>query len=257
MPLFYSFIMAKDPAILFYFQDFLVGTAFMTDEEVGKYMRILCYQADKKFLTMEQLTKICKGDVPEIIMEKLCSDGNGKYYQKRMLEEQDKRKSYSESRRQNRMNKKDMNIISISYVSHMENENENENINKKENKNMDKKESLREQKLRLLNQRREVFKQRVRDFAGEYPPEMLEKFFLYWSEMNKSGSQMRWEMERTWELARRLATWASREKGIQRISAEISYKELVRRYNDGETDIWERYEQAIPGDKRSTWRLKK
>ena len=28
----------KDPAVLFYFQDFLVGTEFMTDEEVGQYI---------------------------------------------------------------------------------------------------------------------------------------------------------------------------------------------------------------------------
>ena len=41
----------KDPAVLFYFQDFLVGTEFMTDDEVGKYIRILCHQADKGALT--------------------------------------------------------------------------------------------------------------------------------------------------------------------------------------------------------------
>ena len=29
----------KDPAVLFYFQDFLVGTEFMTDDEVGKYLQ--------------------------------------------------------------------------------------------------------------------------------------------------------------------------------------------------------------------------
>lgn len=28
----------KYPAVLFYFQDFLVGTEFMTDNEVGKYI---------------------------------------------------------------------------------------------------------------------------------------------------------------------------------------------------------------------------
>jgi len=31
----------KDPAVLFYFQDFLVGTEFMSDEEVGKYIFVL------------------------------------------------------------------------------------------------------------------------------------------------------------------------------------------------------------------------
>jgi len=55
----------KDPAVLFYFQDFLVGTEFMTDEEVGKYIRILCHQADKGPLTEYQVKKICKNHVAQ------------------------------------------------------------------------------------------------------------------------------------------------------------------------------------------------
>ena len=36
--------MNKDPAFLFYTSDFLTGTMFMTDEEVGVYIRLLCVQ---------------------------------------------------------------------------------------------------------------------------------------------------------------------------------------------------------------------
>lgn len=39
--------MAKSPAFQFYPQDFLVGTADMTAEEVGGYMRLLCYEWEK------------------------------------------------------------------------------------------------------------------------------------------------------------------------------------------------------------------
>ena len=34
--------MAKDPAVLFYTNDFLSRTFTMTDEQVGKYIRLLC-----------------------------------------------------------------------------------------------------------------------------------------------------------------------------------------------------------------------
>jgi uncharacterized protein YdaU (DUF1376 family) len=34
----------KDPAFLFYSQDFITGTMFMNDECVGKYIRLLCVQ---------------------------------------------------------------------------------------------------------------------------------------------------------------------------------------------------------------------
>lgn len=36
--------MAKDPAFMFYASDFLTGTMYFTDAQVGKYMRLLCYQ---------------------------------------------------------------------------------------------------------------------------------------------------------------------------------------------------------------------
>jgi len=116
----------KDPAVLFYFQDFLVGTEFMTDDEVGKYIRILCHQADKGPLTEYQVKKICKNDVvPEAILSKLMKDENGNYYQKRMQTEREKRNNYIESRRHNRsLSKKN---ISKTYDKRMENENENIN----------------------------------------------------------------------------------------------------------------------------------
>ena len=116
----------KDPAVLFYFQDFLVGTEFMTDDEVGKYIRILCHQADKGALCLDKLKRICRSEVPETIMEKLSQDENGNYYQKRMQLEREKRVNYSESRRNNRTKKEDN--ICKTYDKHMENE--NENINK-------------------------------------------------------------------------------------------------------------------------------
>lgn len=36
--------MAKDPAFLFYASDFLTGTMFMSNEQVGIYIRLLCSQ---------------------------------------------------------------------------------------------------------------------------------------------------------------------------------------------------------------------
>ncbi len=35
----------------------------------------------------------------------------------------------------------------------------------------------------------------------------LEKFISYWTELTKSGNKQRWELEKTFEVKRRLATW--------------------------------------------------
>ena len=48
--------------------------------------------------------------------------------------------------------------------------------------------------------------------GGTYEPTMIRAFFNYWTERNKSGTKMRFELEKTWETAKRLQTWASRKK---------------------------------------------
>jgi hypothetical protein len=60
--------------------------------------------------------------------------------------------------------------------------------------------------------RKDSFYQSLVPFLGQYPKEMVRAFYDYWSELNKSGTKMRYELERTWELPRRLATWANRER---------------------------------------------
>ena len=130
--------MAKDPAVLFYTNDFLAGTFTMSDEQVGKYIRLLCLQHQKGTLTDNDMKNICKTyDVD--IYSHFTKEGDV-YYNPRMREETEKRKKYSESRKTNRISTKEKNI-SLSYVKHMENEdeNENENINvdKEEDKKMD------------------------------------------------------------------------------------------------------------------------
>jgi len=48
--------MGKDPAFLFYSSDFTIGTQFMTDEQVGKYIRLLCAQHQTGHLDEEHMT---------------------------------------------------------------------------------------------------------------------------------------------------------------------------------------------------------
>jgi len=140
--------MAKDPAVLFYTSDFISGTITMTDEERGKYILLLCLQHQKGKLTERELLSV--KDMQEVYC-KFEQLEDGFYYNVRMKEEAEKRKSYCASRSNNRKGKKEkelvkdmknisktydnhMKNISTSYEKHMENENENENINDNINK---------------------------------------------------------------------------------------------------------------------------
>ena len=59
----------------------------------------------------------------------------------------------------------------------------------------------------------EKFKSEV--FSYNYPKSMLESFYDYWSEPNKSKTKERWELQPTFEISRRLKTWAKREKSFK------------------------------------------
>ena len=73
--------------------------------------------------------------------------------------------------------------------------------------------------------RKESFYQLLVPYVGQYPKEMIRAFFDYWSELNKSETKMRYELEKTWELPRRLATWASREKVPSKTDVGIVLKD--------------------------------
>lgn len=107
--------MAKDPAFLFYYQDFLVGTTFLTNEEVGAYIRILCHLADKGVMSEKEMLKICgTTELLNSIIGKFKQDDNGMYYNERLNAEMEKRRAFSESRRKNRYSQ-------LTSVEHMSN----------------------------------------------------------------------------------------------------------------------------------------
>lgn len=120
--------MAKDPAFLFYYQDFLVGTDDFKNEEVGAYIRCLCIQAAKGGISANHMIKICESpDVHNLIKKKfIWYPEEGVFRNERLSEEVEKRKRFCESRGKNKKGKKHVKIISKSYENHMEDEDENE-----------------------------------------------------------------------------------------------------------------------------------
>jgi hypothetical protein len=122
--------MAKDPAVLLYTNDFLSGTYTMTDEQVGKFIRLLCYQHQKGKLTEKDMQSICKGYDEDVYAKFQLVDGY--YINKRMYEEAEKRSKFTESRRNNASAKHMLKHMG----NHMEDENENENINENKNRNV-------------------------------------------------------------------------------------------------------------------------
>lgn len=93
---------AKDPAVLWYYRDYLSGTEEMSWAEQGAYARLLNKQADKGHLPLEAIKKILKKDFAILwpgISSKFLTDPNGNFYNDRMDIEVAKRSKNSQAQR--------------------------------------------------------------------------------------------------------------------------------------------------------------
>jgi len=63
-----------------------------------------------------------------------------------------------------------------------------------------------------IEQRKENFAHTLNPFLQTYGKDFLNDFYKYWVEPNKSNTKFRMELEKTWDLSRRLETWAKNDK---------------------------------------------
>lgn len=82
-----------------------------------------------------------------------------------------------------------------------------------------------ERKKKLMEGRRVEFYNSLVPYVQMYGKAMVRDFFDYWSEPNKSETQMRYELERTWSLNLRLAYWSRNKKNYVRKSATDEKRE--------------------------------
>lgn len=92
--------------------------------------------------------------------------------------------------------------------------------------------SMEEKEAELDARRRKFFDSLV-PFVQQYGRAMVRAFYDYWTEANKSKTQMRFEQQRTWETNLRLATWAKRDKSHgDKNKANITDYDNNRKYED-------------------------
>ena len=58
-----------------------------------------------------------------------------------------------------------------------------------------------------LKDRKLAFGMQLKPFGEIYPRPMLAEFYDYWTEVKEGGRKMRFEKEKTFEIAKRLARW--------------------------------------------------
>lgn len=126
--------MAKDPAFLFYPGDWMGGTMILSRHQKGCYIDLLIAQFNNGPLALESIKNILGQDQAAwtVLSGKFRKDSNGNYFNERLAAEIEKRKKFSESRRENGKNggrpKKPLDKPNGLHVHNLpENENRNEN----------------------------------------------------------------------------------------------------------------------------------
>jgi len=135
----------KDPAFLFYPNDFTTGTQFFSDEQVGVYIRILCAMHQHGHLSKRQMQSLCGGiadaDAVAEVWNKFKIDDKGLFFNERLDNEINKRQTHSLKQRENALMRWHKSGKANAMPLENENENENEiinelNNNKKVSKNL-------------------------------------------------------------------------------------------------------------------------
>jgi uncharacterized protein YdaU (DUF1376 family) len=179
--------MSKDPAFLFYPNDYIGGTMGMTFEEKGAYMELLMLQFNRGHMTSHMIGQTV-GQIWVKIQDKFVKDADGLWYNERLDMEKERRKTFTESRRNNisgknqhtKTKEKQEGHMTSHMIGHMENVNINVNT-------------------------KDIFINNIKEYE-EILGESFNEFVEYWCEPNKNG-KLRYELEKFFDVKRRINTW--------------------------------------------------
>ena len=100
-----------------------------------------------------------------------------------------------------------------------------------------------------IEARRDNLQDELRKYANQYSNDMLNAFYQYWSEPNQKNTKMRFELEKTWLLSSRLATWEKRENNYKKNSYGKNFTNTAKLSNETIRNIVESNDAGSFGEK--------
>ena len=188
--------MAENKKSFILYSDLLHTIDLMPDENAGKlFKHILKYVNDLNPEAEDLITKLSF----EPIKQQLKRD---------LIKWEDKSVNRSESGRlggiksgEARRSKMKQNEANASKTK----QNEHVSVNVNDNVNVN---NIESRKLK--------FADTLKPYLQLYGKELLNDFFKYWTEPNKSNTKFKQELEKTWSLERRLETWSNNERNFNK-----------------------------------------
>lgn len=175
------------------------------------YDAMMEYVATGIFSELKPMAKIAFSFIKKEI------DANIEKYNDTCRKRSEAGKIGNEKRWKNKNIAKVANAIFVSQKSQSiakiaDNDNDNDNKEKTISKEIVKKKATN---VATLTERKESFKLSLEPYLQKYSRDMLNDFYVYWTEENQSRTKMRFELEKTWGLGNRLATWARRDNNFK------------------------------------------
>lgn len=198
--------MSKDPATLWYWNDWLTGTMTFTRHQKGCYMDLLGAQFNSGHLSLDEIKNVLGNDFAMwgVLSKKFIQDPNGLWFNVKAEETVNKRRSFTASRKMN---------ATGHMPTHMENEIEN-------------------RKLKFITE--------VVSFKGDFSENLILVFVDYWLEMNKSKTKFRFEDQKYFDVKKRLATFQRNEskygnnKDVSKLEGTImAYNQVLKNIENG------------------------
>jgi hypothetical protein len=84
------------------------------------------------------------------------------------------------------------------------------------------KEQLNNKTLNNIDERKLKFASTLNPFVDVYGRDMINDFFKYWTEPNKSNTKFKQELEKTWSVERRLETWSKNDFGKRKTEVKAN-----------------------------------
>ena len=204
--------MAKDKKSFILYADQISLIEKLTDEEAGRLVKHLFeYVNDRNPVAVDRLTEIAfepikqqlKRDLKDWEETKESKSRGGKIGMERRWAEHNK----------NKQALTEDNLVTKNVTPITVNGNVNENVTVSVTDTVNDK----IQNLQLnIDQRKLKFASTLEPFQKQYPKQMLSDFYKYWCELNKSGTKFKQELEKTWDIERRLEMWARRDKDFNK-----------------------------------------
>lgn len=234
--LFINVVMKPSPAFQFYPSDFLVGTADMTADEVGGYIRLLCYQWTKGKLPnndrkLMQLSGVFTQQELETIKSKFHSQDDGTIVNLRMesvrMDQDEYRRKQSEKAKAKWESQRGATALPLDVQMEMPEACPSPSTSSSTTTIPSKKE--------LMLSRKKIFASTLEPYVDVYGREMMNEFYKYWTEHNKSETKFKQESEKTWSLELRLERWAKNDFGKNKKSKP---NEQLREITAGIRDMY-------------------